>query len=491
MEGISVSNSATQKSNPFTDRRKRIGLTWNDGVQWRLKNDVKRVLLYKTGGNGGSIGATYMLTPSEAIIIALFDGKRTIAEVMAIAADVFGESQEKAESTVATILRKWSIALEEKTDQSITPRYDPKTFAIPAWEVDRKTKRLFKPSSLLFRVSDSCMRNCIYCNVETRPAETMNLLPLERWEQLAQEVKDLDIYSIILSGGDPFMHKDIIDIIHCFTKRGIHPTVTTKSFISVKKAKKLKEIGLKEMQVSIDAPVASVADFLTQSPGYFDQVIKTIKNLQGERIGVYTNSVVTSYNLLLIPQLVRMLSDMGIKRIRLTQYVRTLFNRHDDSCFLSGDSVEWLNNQLERVKEELPGIKVNFDSSPDYATATDIEKKKEAFKKRAGCSGGISGCVVSGDGRVIPCDEIPLTEENVMGDVRTQSIREVWESRKFARFAAPPRDFFSGTACHECTDFDECHQGKGRCFRDALKAYGSLFAPAPVCWKAPKGKRIC
>jgi len=476
--------------NPFKDKSKRIGLIWDESSQWHLKHDVKRVLLYETLELGIVINRTSMLTPNEAIIIALFDGKRTIKDVIAIAADIFGETPQKAESSVDAIIGKWSMALEEKSDNSITPQYDPMKFVIPAWKVDNVTKRLFSPISIQFRVSDSCMRNCVYCNIQTKPHEEMNLLPLERWNQLAQEVKEMDICSILLSGGDPFIHKDIVEIIHCFIKQGIHPFVSTKSFISTETSKKLKEINLKEIQISIDAPVSSIADFLTQSPGYFDQIIQTIKNVKEENIKVTTNTVVTSYNILLIPQLIRMLNEMGIKRIKLSQYGRTMFNEHDDTYFVSEKGNAWLNNELEKLKEELPGVKVSFSYIPDYSTISDVEEKKKKFNNRAICTGCVWAFVVSGDGRVIPCDEIPLTDDNVVGDVRTHSLQEVWDSPKALRYSSPPRDYFKGTVCYECEDFDACHQGKGRCFRDALKAYDSLFAPTPLCWKSPKGRRL-
>ncbi|MGD2090608.1 MAG: radical SAM protein [Candidatus Aminicenantes bacterium] len=490
MANASILNSKTEQNNPFKDKSKRIGLIWNENTQWHLKHDVKRVLLYETLELGIVINRTAMLTPNEAIILALFDGKRTIEDVIAIAADIFDETLQKAELSVDSIIGKWSMAFEEKTDNLITPQYDPMKFVIPAWKVDNVTKRLFSPISIQFRVSDSCMRNCVYCNIQTRPHEEMNLIPLERWNQLAQEVKDMDICSILLSGGDPFIHKDIVEIIHCFIKQGIHPFVSTKSFISRYTAKNLSAIALKEIQVSIDAPERSAADFLTQSPGYFDQIIQSIKNVQEENIKVTTNTVVTSYNILLIPQLIRMLNEMGIKRIKLSQYGRTMFNKHDDSYFVSEKGSNWLNNELEKLKEELPGIRVSFSYIPDYSTIIDIEEKKEKFNKRAICTGCVWAFVVSGDGRVIPCDEIPLTDDNVVGDIRTQSLQEVWDSPRALRYSSPPRDYFSGTVCHECEDFDECHQKKGRCFRDALKAYDSLFAPTPLCWKAPKGKRL-
>lgn len=472
------------------DKTKVMGLKWNKNSWWRLKHDVKRVILYESHEDGMVINQAGFLTPSEAIILALFDGKRTIEEVIKAAAEAFEETPENSEKNVKTILSKWSNALEEKGENMFTPQYNPIDFVIPAWQVDNVSWRFFKPATLQFRVSDSCMRKCIYCNIETKPREKFNLISLERWDQLAEETKELEIHAVILSGGDPFMYKGFIEVVKCFTKRGIHPFISTKSLVSKGTARALSEAGIKIMQVSIDAPNKEVADFLTHSNGAFEQTVQSIKNLIEAGIKVTTNTVVTSYNVLLIPSLVYFLNDLGVRKVKLAQYVRSYYAEYDVSLFVSERAGEWLENEINKIaNDKSADIDVTFDYLKDFS-AIDPKKKKEIFERRSLCTASRWGFVITGTGKVIPCDEIPVKDEYILGDVNSQSILEVWNSPANTKYTTPPREPFKGTICYDCEDFEECHRGKGRCFRDALKAYGSIYAPAPICWKAPKGLRL-
>ena len=474
----------------YLDKTKVMGLKWNKNSWWRLKHDVKRIILYESREDGMVINQAGFLTPSEAIILALFDGKRTLEEVIKIAAEAFEETPENSEKNIKTVLSKWSNALEEKSENMFTPQYNPIDFAIPAWQVDNVSWRFFKPVTLMFRVSDSCMRNCIYCNIETKPHEKSNLISLERWDQLAEETKELDIHAVILSGGDPFMYKDFIKVVKCFTKRGIHPFISTKSLVSQDTAKALAEAGIKIMQVSIDAPNREVADFLTHSEGTFEQTVQSIKNLIEVGIKVTTNTVVTSYNVLLIPTLVYFLNDLGVKKVKLAQYIRSHYTEYDASLFVSERAGKWLENEISKIADDnRADIDVTFDYLKDFS-AIAPKKKKEIFENRSLCTGSRWAFVITGTGKVIPCDEIPVKDEYILGDVNKQSILEVWNAPANTKYTMPPRESFKGTVCYGCEDFEECHMSKGRCFRDALKAYGSIYAPAPICWKAPKGLQL-
>ena len=479
-----------QNASNQLDKKKIMGLKWNKDSWWRLKHDVKRVIVYESREDGMIVNQAGFLTPSEAILISLFDGKRTIGEVMTVAGDVFQETADTTEQNIKKLLSKWSNTVEEKSEDMFTPQYNPIDFVIPAWKVDNVSWRFFKPITVHFRVADSCMRDCIYCNIETKPHEKSNLISLERWHQLAEETKELDIYAVMLSGGDPFMYDDFIEVVNCFTKRSIHPFISTKSLVTKDKAKALAESGIKIMQVSIDAPNRDVADFLTHSPGTFDQTVQSIKNLTETGIKVTTNTVVTSYNVLLIPSLVHFLNDLGVKKVKLAQYVRSHYAEYDVSLFISERAGKWLENEINKISNDKGiDIDVRFDYLKD-PSLIDPKEKKERFKERSLCSASRWGFVITGTGKAIPCDEIPVTDEYILGDVSKQSMLEVWNSPANTKYTVPPREPFKGTVCYDCEDFDECHRGKGRCFRDALKAYGSLYAPAPICWKAPNGLRL-
>ncbi|MCP4149699.1 MAG: radical SAM protein [bacterium] len=487
-----MNDAATNHEQAITklDKSKRLGLISNNIREWGLRNDVKRILLYEALDERVVINKIAALAPSDAIIFALFDGKRTTGEVIKTAADLFDETEEKAANTIERLLTGWRQAFEEKGDGSKTVQYDPGDFIIPAAEVDRTANRLYKPINIIFRLSEDCVRKCIYCNIERIPAKDSKPLSLERWEQLAEEVKQLGILSVSLTGGDPFINKNAIDIAGFFTSRGIHPFIATKSLVTEEKAKQLADIGIKAMQVSIDAPNEEVVDFLTASNGAFRQTVTTIKNLSAAGIRVSTNSVVTSYNALLIPELVRFLNKLGVKRMRISQYGRTSHAQHKDEFFLPKETGLWLEKKLlEMSRKENLEIDAGFNYFKDFSTMTPRERK-DSFEARALCSGGRWGVAVSSEGYVIPCDEMPTTEEYILGNLKHQSILEVWQSPKNDIYLNPSREPFKGTVCFDCESFEKCHHYKGRCYRDALKAYDSMYAPAPQCGKAPIGKRL-
>lgn len=472
------------------EKKKRLGLIKEDKREWGLKNDMKRVILYESYDNGAIINNTALLNPTEAILLSLFDGKRTTEEVIRLSSDLFQESHDKAEKVISHLIKRWENAIEEKRERSKTTQYNPAEFVMPSTQVDMERKRFYIPIGITFRVTGDCMRDCIYCNIERVPNHAIRLMPLERWDELAEESKQMKLISVILTGGDPFMHPDFLKIVECFTKRGIHPFIVTKSFVSKEKAQKLAGLGIHTMQVSIDAAVPQVVDFLTQSHGAFEQAVDSIKNLQDAGITVSTNTVITSYNILLFPDLVRFLVQLGVKRIRHSQFGRSYYKEYQDDLFIHERAGIWLEQEMKRLYEskEIP-FSIDFTYMKDQSMI-EPEQKQSVYMERAVCSGGRWGFIITADGTVIPCDEIPATAEYSLGNVSHQSIMDVWESPQIDKYLNPSREYFQGTICYTCDIFDPCHQDKGRCYRDALKAYGSLYAPTPSCWKAPKGIRL-
>ncbi|HXH37626.1 MAG TPA: hypothetical protein VNN08_03285, partial [Thermoanaerobaculia bacterium] len=44
----------------------------------------------------------------------------------------------------------------------------------------------------------------------------------------------------------------------------------------------------------------------------------------------------------------------------------------------------------------------------------------------------------------------------------------------------PPRARYAGTLCHDCAEFDLCHE-RGRCYYAAFMTSGTLFGPQGNC----------
>jgi radical SAM protein with 4Fe4S-binding SPASM domain len=457
-------------------------------IRWAMRNDVRRALIYQQSLDSQAVIGLSLMHPIEAVILALFSGQRTARGVSRDVASLFETPQERAESAVKRVLALRREAVEKNPVRDSF--YNPADFVVPANQIDLSSWRLYKPIMLIMHVSDDCMRNCLYCNVEKRRRSVISEMPVQRWAELAAECRALGVACVQLSGGDPFFRKDAIAIVSTFLDQGIHPLVATKSLISKQAAQKLFCAGLKRIQVSIDAPFLELADRLTGSTGYYPQAVSSIQNSLEAGITVRTNTVVTALNVRYVPQLVRFLAGLGVDMISLTQFGSSLYVDHNRELFLSTADAEWLKSQMPGLQQEIGPRSVTRFSYHLDASFTDPNERARIFAERSRCTAGRWAMVIHSDGKVTLCDEMPLQPAFVVGDVSRQSIADVWESPLIASLTRPSQGDFAGTVCHGCIEFEVCHSDKGRCFRDAYKAFGKFHAPMPLCPRAPAGTRL-
>jgi radical SAM protein with 4Fe4S-binding SPASM domain len=198
--------------------------------------------------------------------------------------------------------------------------------------------------------------------------------------------------------------------------------------------------------------------------------------------------VLTKYNVKSAPQLVEWLASLGVDIMHLTPYGLSAYVPNADTLFPSRADVQWVRSRLEEVRARIPETDVALSGMLTYGDSAD--ERQELWANRANCTAGRSGFIVLSDGQVILCDELPATEDFVVGNVSGQSLMEVWNSGAIESQINPSRHRFEGTACFECREFSDCHEIKGRCFRDAWKAYGSFYAPTPLCPRAPVARRM-
>jgi radical SAM protein with 4Fe4S-binding SPASM domain len=159
-------------------------------------------------------------------------------------------------------------------------------------------------------------------------------------------------------------------------------------------------------------------------------------------------------------------------------------HRPRPDLLLTEEQKQWLRAQIALLTEKYPQGKINFECRSDYRALSEESREKE-FSGFPRCGVGRSCVIIAPGGAVIGCEQAPQTGEFILGNVRKQSLLEVWQSEKMARFMAVTREQYKGTVCEDCERFDGCYKEKGGCFIESIRAYGTRFAPHPLCPKAP------
>jgi MoaA/NifB/PqqE/SkfB family radical SAM enzyme len=109
-----------------------------------------------------------------------------------------------------------------------------------------------RPFDVLIQVTNRCNMKCSFCDFWPNPAPKGEELTLAEFERIAAELKELGTFLISIEGGEPFVRKDIVDVVRVLSKDHITAMFTSGWHVTEDNARALWEAGLTHASVSID-----------------------------------------------------------------------------------------------------------------------------------------------------------------------------------------------------------------------------------------------
>lgn len=476
---------------------KYLGVT----PDWHLRVDGKFGILFHYDPEGMVF---HHLSLERVVALLLMDGENRLSDVREILSYLFDHlSVSEIKKTIESLFTSASddknpTCFLKVSDTPITSHgYDLAYFinkinnAAPRDNYNISKGRLAAPLNLTLMPSNVCVTDCIYCYAERKPIPQKDLLSTDRWLELIDEAHSLGVELAVFSGGDPLTSPAILPILKRAVERGISFVLPTKTFISKKIAGQMAEIGMQKVwnQISLDGISPATLKKMVGIDGYDQIAFDSIRNMIEAGLKVRVNIVITPINYLEVPALARKLSGMGVKRIGFAGYGRTHY-RHSDDLFLTEDQIQFINEQAELLKSELKTVKINNSTGTRDFSKMTPDERLQTWKDRSKCSGGRSSMVITPSGDVTLCEQMPLNQDYIVGNLKYQSIAEVWNSARMWKMVNIPMEKFKDTSCYQCDQYKECQEVYGHCFRDALFNFGTIYTPPPACPKAPVGLRM-
>lgn len=325
------------------------------------------------------------------------------------------------------------------------------------------TKHKATPIYLVFFVTDRCNAKCKHCLLGKTVPVSHQELSIDEIEKVARSMGDL--LFLLPTGGQPFLRKDLAEIVKIFYKEtnvrnvGIptNGTVTERTVEFVKEIMAdCPEIDL-GIDVSLDGP-REVHDDIRGVPGLFDKALGTYRELRKleqeyDHFNVNVETTVSSYNQDYLPELYEYLTkEVGVS----TLFTLLTRGRPQDpaSKFFDVDKYERYAEILEGgLKDRALSGYYNFPFC-DVVNAKRIVRHNliarivKENKYQIPCFAGKLGAALYANGDVLPCEL--LTEWN-LGNVRDAdyNFKDIWFSEK----ADEARRWIKDTKCfctYEC-----------------------------------------
>ncbi len=152
-----------------------------------------------------------------------------------------------------------------------------------------------KPINITLLLTFKCNLNCISCFFDKK--ENKQVLTKKEIFKLIDQFKMWGIKQITLSGGEPLVRNELLEIITYIKKKGLWVGIITNGTLITKNiSKKFSELGVNKVSVSIDG-IGKINDKI-RGGNNFKRSIRGLNLLLKENIPeIRINSVITSKNL--------------------------------------------------------------------------------------------------------------------------------------------------------------------------------------------------
>jgi len=170
------------------------------------------------------------------------------------------------------------------------------SFLIPQKELDLESWRLNYPLDALLMINTRCVTDCVYCYAD-RQLDIDCKIPINRLTEFIREAGELGMRSFDITGGEFFRYKHWETLLQELLANGFSPYISTKFPIDPETIIKLKDFGLKKIQVSIDSIVkGELMQMLDVPENYLNKLLETLHCLDDNGFEIHTNTQLTKYN---------------------------------------------------------------------------------------------------------------------------------------------------------------------------------------------------
>lgn len=158
-----------------------------------------------------------------------------------------------------------------------------------------------------------CNYKCYHCNLRYVP-QRRNELTANEIKEVFRKSKTLNNLTVDISGGEPFLKEDIIEIVKNLTGLGHHLGITTNGSFPEKISKLIKEVENIErinFAVSIDC-MENVHDKL-RGKNSFNRALESLKILRDNNVNVSVNTTISDLNIDHLEQVKTFFSDLKVQ----------------------------------------------------------------------------------------------------------------------------------------------------------------------------------
>lgn len=168
---------------------------------------------------------------------------------------------------------------------------------------------------VVWNTTRSCNLRCIHCYTDSENKKYSGELTNAEGKALIDDLAQFKIPALLLSGGEPLVRPDLLELASYAKSQGIRPTLSTNgNLIDGPMAAKIKAAGFTYVGISLDGP-EEVNDKFRGCVGAYRKALAAFKNLReiGQRVGL--RMTLTRHNTKDLDRIFDLIEKEGINRV--------------------------------------------------------------------------------------------------------------------------------------------------------------------------------
>lgn len=336
-------------------------------------------------------------------------------------------------------------------------------------------------------VTTSCNFDCTTCIRNSWEEDLGHMDPVV-FRRLAEQLKDLPQLECVHFGGfgEPLSHPHIFEMIKNVKDLGLKAEmITNGSLLTEENVGRMVELGLDKLFVSLDGPDEEAYNDIRKGAD-FNGVIANVKRFheikKERRVAapeLAIEFVAMKKNYHKLPQLVRMLDELGARQLLVTNVLPYCEELKDEVVYDIDDTVPLFginNSTLLMMRAQMPHMKLRTQRYCKF-----IEDKALTVTRE----GNVSSCyalmhsykcfIFGREKKIYPYH---------FGNINDRTVKEIWTDPAYANFRVLVKDF-QFPSCTDCKWLEGCTMADD----NAVDCWGNSPSCAECLWA--RGLIVC
>lgn len=315
----------------------------------------------------------------------------------------------------------------------------------------------FSPTSISLEITNRCNLGCKMCWLREREKLGFAYEELTTAEMfgIIDDIAKSNCFLCVITGGEPFLRKDILEIIRYIKEKGLICTVLTNGTVISKEInQELVNIGLANISFSVDGS-EDVHDSV-RGRGTFAKTLSGVKSLLEARDNkqfplISLSTTISALNYHSLSEMVPLAQSWGVDELKII-HLRFVDRKQADAHKQAMEKlfgiqcsgiygyvmdkvdidIDVLASELSKVKNNRTGLIVSF--YPEMNSNRELTQYYYGCSPlRQRCTAPWFGATIKPNGELCLCPDYYIPEY-ILGNLKERSLRELWNNERAKLF---------------------------------------------------------